>query len=277
MVVTDLDGTLANSSGVFSSAALSMLQTLGNKGILRVVATGRSLHTARYVLTDSFPIDFLIFSTGAGILDWKTGKLLHSLELDGGAIAKAAQVLVDRGCDVMVHAPSPRNHEFVYLASPTPHPDFLLRLNRHEPFARPAAAGRWPESASQLLSICAPDEAHRLCAAVKTAAGPLHVCRTTSPQDPSTVWLEVFHPHASKSKAAAWLAERHGIPREKTLALGNDYNDVDLLEWAGESAVVANAPDDLKARFPVVPSNDSDGFSHCLIAWLDRFEAGPGR
>jgi hydroxymethylpyrimidine pyrophosphatase-like HAD family hydrolase len=50
--------------------------------------------------------------------------------------------------------------------------------------------------------------------------------------------------------------------------VGNDYNDLDLLEWAGSSFVVANAPPDLTDRFPTVASNDDCGVAEAITRWL---------
>ena len=56
-VFTDLDGTLLNSSQRLSDINRQTLTSLGRAGICRVVATGRSLYSARRVLDDAFPID----------------------------------------------------------------------------------------------------------------------------------------------------------------------------------------------------------------------------
>jgi len=50
--------------------------------------------------------------------------------------------------------------------------------------------------------------------------------------------------------------------------VGNDYNDLDLLEWAGKSYVVENAPTDLKARFPAVASNNHGGVAEAAKSLL---------
>ena len=81
IVFTDLDGTLLNSSSQLSPRNRDMLYQLGEQNILRVVATGRSLFSARRVLTMDFPIDYLVFSTGAGIIDWKKQHILYKKNL----------------------------------------------------------------------------------------------------------------------------------------------------------------------------------------------------
>ena len=72
MVITDLDGTLANPEQKISQADLDTLKRLGEMDIIRVIATGRSLYSAIKILDKNLPIDYLLFSSGAGILSWKT-------------------------------------------------------------------------------------------------------------------------------------------------------------------------------------------------------------
>ena len=76
MVVTDLDGTLLDTQARLGSVNRQALELLGETGSLLVIATGRSLHSAESVLDADFPIDYLVFSSGAGILDWSNRELL---------------------------------------------------------------------------------------------------------------------------------------------------------------------------------------------------------
>jgi len=69
IVITDLDGTLLPSKGAFHPTDVATLQALAQTPILRLIATGRSLYSAYKAIPLNFPIDYLIFSSGAGILD----------------------------------------------------------------------------------------------------------------------------------------------------------------------------------------------------------------
>ena len=51
------------------------------------------------------------------------------------------------------------------------------------------------------------------------------------------------------------------IGKRDIVSVGNDYNDLDLLEWTVNSYVVDNAPADLKNRFAIVASNNNGGVS----------------
>ncbi|MBW2583573.1 MAG: HAD hydrolase family protein [Deltaproteobacteria bacterium] len=52
------------------------------------------------------------------------------------------------------------------------------------------------------------------------------------------------------------------------VSVGNDYNDIDLLEWTPSSYVVNNAPSDLKNRFTCVASNNNGGVAEAARRWL---------
>ena len=69
--VSDLDGTLLR-NGRISDGDLRAFRGLRDQGIMRVIATGRSLYSARACLADDFPADYLILSTGNQIVNWPT-------------------------------------------------------------------------------------------------------------------------------------------------------------------------------------------------------------
>jgi len=54
-------------------------------------------------------------------------------------------------------------------------------------------------------------------------------------------YLEFYHREASKGRALAAVAAHYGIPQELTMAFGDNFNDVSMLEWAGCGVAVANS------------------------------------
>ena len=75
-IITDLDGTILPQGENISTSTLHTLEQLGAEGIIRIIATGRTLFAARKFLPDNFPIDYLVFSSGAGIMRWRDKKSL---------------------------------------------------------------------------------------------------------------------------------------------------------------------------------------------------------
>jgi len=269
MIVTDLDGTLLNSAGRLSSENRETLHSLAAKNILRIAATGRSLWSAMRVLDSTTPLDYLVFASGTGIVNWPEYKLLYSQHLSRQQALKAVSQLRKYQCDFMLHEPVPENHHFWYHRASTDNPDFEHRIERYQDYCKP-----WPDSAltadtfSQLLIIQHPDHPKVDHSELTAALTPLSVLRTTSPVDHCSTWFEIFPPQVSKASGIHWLTDRYSLNSESVLVIGNDYNDLEMLELTQHAVVVANAPAELRERFKTVPTNDEDGFSFAVRDWL---------
>lgn len=253
MLVCDLDGTLLMHGAAFDVSDVSALQTLATRGVVRVIATGRALATAQKAIPADFPIDYLIFSSGAGILDWRTQQLLASHTMTSHEIADAATVFVAHELDFMVHAPVPEQHIVRFHRVGPPNADFERRLARYAAEGRVLESHSLPAEASQLLAVSARNDGD-LFERLRCALPQLSLIRATSPLDGRSMWIEAFAPTVSKSQAAAWIAQRHSIAPADAWAIGNDYNDWDLLRWAGRSAVVAGAPQSMRTELTTVSS-----------------------
>jgi HAD superfamily hydrolase (TIGR01484 family) len=271
LFISDLDGTLLRSDRTFSASDLASLRRLDDHRVVRVVATGRSMFSFNRVQTPGLPIDYVIFSTGAGIAEYPSGKIIRQVRLEPDEVCQAYAVLRELRLDFMAQRPIPDNHIFGYLALNTSNPDFEARIALYSRFAFPLEDDitRFG-SATQLVAIVARDRAPDALAAVRQRLSDLTVIQTTSPLDGHSTWIEVFPAEVSKSRTAGWLAARLRIPREQSVSVGNDYNDLDLLEWAGTAYVTANSPEELKQRFPAVASNNDAGVSEAVERWLKQ-------
>lgn len=265
LIATDLDGTLLGPDRSISEANLAALHALGERGVVRVVATGRSGYSAHQVLPPSTPIDYLVVSSGAGIIRWSDGAYLHTQGLRGDQTAAAVQAFVALEVDFMVHDPIPDNHRFRFRRAQGCI-DFERRLAHYEAFATEhvlAEAGAWASEACQLVAVHDADRDDVL-PEIETRLSELTVVRTTSPLDHGSVWIEVFPATVSKSQACAWIAERHGLTSADVAAVGNDTNDLDMLHWAGRSFAVGNAHASLLAVFEPVADYAADGFADAV-------------
>lgn len=269
-VFSDLDGSLRAAEVGIPEANLRALEHLGQEGIVRILATGRSLYAAQQVLQSDFPIDYLIFSSGAGILDWRREQLLCRHDLEHESVTQVLQCLQAAGLDFMLHASVPENHYFFYQRHSGDNPDFEQRLQLYAQFAHPLTEWGETESCSACLAIVPANRTESLYAQLQRALPQLSVIRATSPLDHCSGWLEIFPAQVSKSQAAAWLAQR--LQFSQYMAFGNDYNDLDLLHWAQAAYVVADAPDVLLQAFTVVASAASGGFAEAVQHWLSEMD-----
>ncbi len=91
--------------------------------------------------------------------------------------------------------------------------------------------------------------------------------------------LDLLPPGVSKGWALERLATRLGIDRKETMAIGDNWNDVDMLEWAGQAVIMANAAQDLrilaKTRgWKQTQPNDEDGVAVTLERAIARYTSG---
>ena len=91
--------------------------------------------------------------------------------------------------------------------------------------------------------------------------------------------LDLLPPGVSKGWALERLATRLGVDRKETMAIGDNWNDVDMLEWAGQGMLMGNAAQDLRTMAKMrgwkqAPPNDEDGVAVVLEAAVARSSFG---
>ncbi|MDO6431359.1 Cof-type HAD-IIB family hydrolase [Flavitalea sp. BT771] len=78
-------------------------------------------------------------------------------------------------------------------------------------------------------------------------------------------YLEVMDPRGSKSNAVQWLIQRMNIDRSEVIAMGDNYNDREMIAFAGMGVAMGNAPDEIKAAADfVTDTNNNDGVRKAL-------------
>lgn len=263
-IFSDLDGSLHDGRTGFHPDDYASLKALQGNA-LRVIITGRSLQSARKVLSPEFPIDYLVFASGAGVMDWSRQQLLFAAGFRPTETEQVVTLLHEWQLDFMLHDPIPDNHCFQYRCFSALNPDFARRLQLYQDVARPFQPGENSEACAA-LAIVPEAETARYFEQLQAALPDLSIIRATSPLDLRSGWLEIFPGHISKSQAAERLSQMLGI--QEHMAFGNDYNDQDLLGWAQRAFVVADAPETLRQRFEVVARPSEAGFSQALRRWL---------
>ena len=262
MIITDLDGTLLKDDKTVSRKDLNTLLRLKHLGIIRVAATGRNLHSIKQVLPEDFPVDFIIFSSGAGIIDWHTKKIIHANYLSGSQIDHIKSVLHSMKVSYMIQHPIPDNHFFSFYEDTFVTKDFLNRRIQYSDFATSLHEQKYPyTTATQFLVILT---AMEMFEKLEAHLSNVEIIRATSPMDHQSIWMEIFPQDISKGHTCEWLCNYLQLDPAKTLAIGNDYNDMHMLHWAADSYVLENAPDELKKQFKVSESNQNSGFSKAV-------------
>jgi Cof subfamily protein (haloacid dehalogenase superfamily) len=87
--------------------------------------------------------------------------------------------------------------------------------------------------------------------------------------------LDLLPIGVSKGSALERLALRLGVDRKETMAIGDNWNDVEMLEWAGQAVLMGNAAQELRTMAKMrgwkqAPPNDEDGVAVALEAAIAR-------
>jgi Cof subfamily protein (haloacid dehalogenase superfamily) len=90
--------------------------------------------------------------------------------------------------------------------------------------------------------------------------------------------LDLLPPGVSKGWALQRLAAGLGIDRKEVMAIGDNWNDIEMLEWAGQAVLMGNAAHELKNMAKLrgwkqAPPNDQDGVAVVLEAETARLAA----
>ena len=269
--VSDLDGTLLR-DGRISTDDLDALRRLGELGILRVIATGRSLYSARACLPPDFPVDYLVLSTGNQVINWQTREILRSLSLSGQEVQDICAFLRHLEVNFMVHDDFPDNHRFAYHRGKARISDFERRLAMYEAHCREEAACAKMNNASQILAIVDVGEAvlHDLIARELESHS---VIRATSPLDDRSIWIEIFAQNVSKADGIMHIVNHHGLHGALMAAIGNDHNDKDMLDLAHIPFRVDDAFLDDDEKYITTPSNTS-AVAFAIAHFMDILHSG---
>ncbi len=262
LAVIDVDGTLIERGKSVSPRVREAIACAQQRGVCVTLASGRMyplLQPLVEILGLRSPV---ICYGGALIVDpvscrpcYRRGvplDLAREVIVAARSRELAARVYVDNRVFVDRLDPAAFNYESLTRVQATAVGDLLAFL-RDDPTH---------------LAIDAPPERTRsLVAEMRQIFHPrLHV--TTG----HPLLTEFSHPSVHKGSAVAWLARTLEIPLREVLAIGDDWNDVEMLRDAGLGIAVENAhPDVLAVAQAIVPSVADDGVAVALERFiLDR-------
>lgn len=269
---SDLDGTLLNSSNKFNEKDIFALKFLKKMNFFRVIATGRHIFSSKKVLKNNFPIDFLIFSTGAGILNWKTDEIIYKTSLSKQKINDITQILISQNVCFSIHKDIPQDH-FFYSFQPVFNKDFQNRNKIYKNFYENIDNCKNIDSATRIIAILSDKEEDfiKISNKLYSEISDIKIIRASSPINGKNIWLEIYPLNVSKGNTAKWLCDYLKVDYKNTFGLGNDYNDIDLLNFTFKSYVVENAPNLLKSKYKTTASNDKNGLFEIINKHFDTF------
>jgi len=282
LFVVDLDGTFLRDDKSLADADRDALARLRDMGIVTAIATGRSNYSFQKITDDlgwnepenQLPVDYVIFSTGAGIMDFPTCTILNKYSLNKDDVIAISDVFSGHDLDYMIHRSIPDTKHFIYSYCSGANSDFETRLDIYKEHGTVLTEGNLSGFGEATEVLCIVDEAagDQIAGKLSAVLGQYSVIKATSPLDKTSLWIEVFAKEVSKSKAVNWLSKKIGASRANVCAVGNDYNDVDMLDWAGHGYLVSNGPNSLQSDYAIVASNNEGGVAEAVLRWIRGFD-----
>jgi Cof subfamily protein (haloacid dehalogenase superfamily) len=279
MIAIDIDGTLLPSAGMaVSERNCRALAEAQAAGLEIVIATGRRQAYATPLLDPAgLRADNVLISSNGTVTRTLAGELIDRILMPVETARALCPVLRQFGTAVFTFDRGEAG-DLVLESLEQAHARIALWVSANRPWireVRPLERAFDAGDAPVQGMVCGGVAAMRAAEDSLTAgelAGAIEVHRTEYPARDLTI-LDILPPGSSKGVALRRLAERRGVAREEILAIGDNWNDLEMLVYAGRAVVMGNGAPDLVALarqrgWEIAPANDTDGVAQVIESVL---------
>jgi len=271
LLAVDLDGTLLDSSWNLPEVNRRALQAAAEAGVALAIVTGRRFPAASACLVD-LPLDpWLVLNGGALVKQGRRGPVVARTLLPLPLAREILSLASERGAHPVVHD-GPDAEGYLLIESREVGNDSLaFYLEKATPPVRrlsnlQAEVARDPVQIMFAASLKEIAEIELLLA--QRMGRAVHLARTAYAERDFAI-LDVTASSCSKARALAFVAERLGLTTADAMAIGDNWNDLEMLEVAGLGVVMANAAPELRSRgFRLTGSNDQGGVAEAIERFL---------
>ncbi|MDE2127394.1 MAG: HAD family phosphatase [Armatimonadetes bacterium] len=263
----DLDDTLLNSEQELTPASRAAVAAAVDTGMAVVLASGRMQASAAPFARELDLTTPMISYNGAMVSASVSGPTWLSESVPEGLSEVIVEECVRRGLQLNFYW-----NDLLHTAHETPWLQ-LYRSRTHSPvrFEEDFAAFCAGKRPTKLLIVDAPATIDRMLPEYQERFGEA-LCVTKS----NAEYLEFLPPEANKGSALRIVAERLGVRQEETLAIGDSWNDIPMLRWAGLALAVENCKPAVRAvANEIIGSCDEDGVAAALMTLRHRFGPPP--
>src|SRR5664280_1126054 len=239
LIAVDLDVTMLQRDGLMSAAVCQAVREVAEAGVDVVIATGRAIRSTMPVVSQlGLEHGYVVCSNGAVTLQ------LDPDEPEGYRILEI--VTFDPAPARAVLRGSWPDGELVGEVRVVPWAELSASPATRVTFRSPSG------TAEDFLALVERIGLH----SVNYAVG-------------FTAWLDINPEGVSKASALELVRRRLGVEPAQTVAVGDQRNDFEMLQWAARSVAMGNAPDEVKAIADEVTLDvDQDGLVPVLTSFL---------
>lgn len=262
MIVLDMDDTLLTDDHIISEATKTALMLAQEKGIKVVLASGRPtyamLDAAKELRLAEYG-SFILSFNGAKITNCQTNEELFSSTLSPETVHQLFDL--SQRENIWIHTYmndeiiTQENNPFTEIEGKLTGLPIKTVADFKQTVSTPVVKVLMVKEETYLKEVEA-----RL---QKELANDLSVMRS------KPYFLEFTELGVTKGTSLAILIEKLGISREEVIAIGDSYNDVAMIEFAGLGVAMGNAPDDVKQLADyVTDTNNNDGIAKVIDTFI---------
>lgn len=249
LVALDVDGTLINDEYRITERTSATIREVSRQGARIVLCTGRAPASTLPLLSELGLEGAVITHNGAATVDSSGPELLHQYAFETDRVERLIEFCRAEGVHLDVNSTFSLYVEQLSEEAREAYRKFYIEPILVEDLRQVR------EPLVKITMYAGKDVLDRLLAAWPEIGDPM-----LRPIRSDEYFIDLMHVQASKGNALKALAESWGIAPEGIIAIGNYYNDLDMLQYAGIGIAMGNAPDDVKksADF-VTATNNEDG------------------
>jgi Cof subfamily protein (haloacid dehalogenase superfamily) len=268
LIAMDLDGTLLDSRAHISEENAGTIAEAQSRGIEIVIATGRRFDFARPIV-EALPCDFdLIVSNGA-LIKSKSGATHMRHLLPVGTARRVLEITKKHRPSAAVIFDRAASRQVIMERVAWDDPlrgRYYAKIREHLAEVVPLTDCLDGEDPIQVMYAGPCDEMRAAMETLETnPAAREYAVMLTEYLERNFSILDVLQRGVSKGVALAEWARRRGIAREEMMAIGDNWNDREMLEFAGLPVVMGNGVPELKSLgWAITLSNDQNGVAEAI-------------
>lgn len=264
LLALDIDGTLTDANFQVPARNITALRAAHEAGIEIILATGRRHDYALPIAQElGFPL-WLISSNGA-LIRSSAGETFFTDRLSARTAAELIQYMGEfRGHAVLTFdraANVPGNDSLVLESADELNKTVSRWLEVNRPYIKfvsplEDALTEDPLQAMYCGRVAAMERLQQRLSQARFL-GKITVLKTQYDHRDLCI-LDILNRDCSKGHALRRWAQQRGIPREQIMAIGDNHNDVEMLEFAGVAVVMGNASQELKQHGWIVTGSNAE-------------------
>jgi Cof subfamily protein (haloacid dehalogenase superfamily) len=280
LLATDIDGTLLNPQFQISDGDLEALRRAHAAGMEIVLVTGRR-HAFALPIAKQLGFDLWLISSNGAVTRSLGGETFHRDMMPAETCRKLCGAMQEfRGNTVLTFDQETKG---------------AIVLERLDELG--ASIRRWLEKNMEFIRFVVPLEdalvrdpvqamfcgtMERMSLALRTLEGVgmdglVTVLRTEYPERDLSM-IDVLNAGCSKGHALERWARHRGYQRDEVMAVGDNHNDVEMLEFAGHPVIMGNACEELRGRgWRLTRGNDACGVAGAVEMALGEVPVGTGQ